>query len=370
MKKILSFLAAIIITSNLFAQAPQKMSYQAVIRNASNNLVVNAPVKMRISILQGSATGTSVYSELHSTTTNANGLVSIEIGAGTSPTGTFSSINWGNGTFYLKTETDPTNGTNYSIEGTSQLLSVPYALHSGNGVRGVSTSGDTLFLDNGKKFLIPGIKDLNAPPTLNNGLVAYYPFNGNSNDFSGNNYNGTNNETITYTTDRKGSSSSSAQLGSGYITADSKVFQFQRNQKFSVALWFTKETTADGGRLISTECGTGFSGAYYGNFRIAAYSTTGNYAVQFGDYINDLVALNKWTHLVYTFDNRNEKVYIDGVLKYSNFDQATENLNYCSPFTIGAKATPSFDKWQGKIDELRVYDRPLTQEEITYLYNN
>ncbi|MFN9709882.1 MAG: LamG domain-containing protein, partial [Bacteroidota bacterium] len=115
--------------------------------------------------------------------------------------------------------------------------------------------------------------------------------------------------------------------------------------------------------LLSTECSEG-------NFRIAAYTTTGNYAVQYGDYINDLVALNKWTYLVYTYDNRNEKIYIDGTLKYSNFDQVTENLNYCSPFTIGAKAAPAYDRWQGKIDELRVYSRVLTQEEITYLANN
>jgi hypothetical protein len=132
MKKILSLFSATIITFSLLAQAPQKMSYQAVIRNASTNLVTNAPIKMRISILQGSTTGTVVYSELHSAATNANGLVSIEIGGGTSPQGVFSNINWGNGVYFLKTETDPTNGTNYSIVSTSQLLSVPYALYAGN----------------------------------------------------------------------------------------------------------------------------------------------------------------------------------------------------------------------------------------------
>jgi hypothetical protein len=143
MKKIFNLLAAIIITSNIFAQAPQKMSYQAVIRNTSNALVTNAPVKMRISILQGSATGTAVYSELHSATTNANGLVSIEIGGGTSPTGTFSSINWGTGTYFLKTETDPNNESNYTITGTSQLLSVPYALYAQKAAIDNVEDGDT-----------------------------------------------------------------------------------------------------------------------------------------------------------------------------------------------------------------------------------
>jgi hypothetical protein len=120
----------------LLAQVPQKMSYQAVIRNSSNALVTSTQVKMRISILQGSPTGTSVYSEIQNPTTNANGLVSLEIGSGTIVTGTFAAINWGTGNYYIKTETDPTGGSNYSIVGASQLLSVPYALYSANGPQG------------------------------------------------------------------------------------------------------------------------------------------------------------------------------------------------------------------------------------------
>jgi uncharacterized protein (TIGR02145 family) len=132
MKKLLALFLAVISTISLYAQAPQKMSYQAVIRNASNNLVTNAPVSMKISILQGSASGTTVYSELHTPTTNANGMVSIEIGGGKNTTGTISSIDWGSGIYFLKTETDPANGTNYSIVGISQLLSVPFALYAAN----------------------------------------------------------------------------------------------------------------------------------------------------------------------------------------------------------------------------------------------
>jgi uncharacterized protein (TIGR02145 family) len=154
MKRLLHFAVFLFISINLFAQAPQKMSYQAVIRNAQNELVIGKLVKMRISILQGTSNGTAVYSELHNPTTNANGLVSIEIGSGTSPVGTIGSINWANGTYFLKTETDPTNGTNYSISGTSQLLSVPYALQA-NCVSS-SLSGDTLLVGC-KKYLIPGI---------------------------------------------------------------------------------------------------------------------------------------------------------------------------------------------------------------------
>lgn len=149
MKKINLLLTVLFFSTQLLAQAPPKMSYQAVIRNASYNLVANTPVKMRISILQGSTSGTAVYSEIHSVTTNANGLVSIEIGGGTNPTGSFSNINWGNGTYYIKTETDPANGSNYSITGTSQLLSVPYAMYaakSGNSnINAGSNVGDMLY---------------------------------------------------------------------------------------------------------------------------------------------------------------------------------------------------------------------------------
>ncbi|WP_206733254.1 hypothetical protein [Flavobacterium amnicola] len=118
--------------SSAFAQAPQKMSYQAVVRNAGNVLVTNATVGMRISVLQGTANGTAVYVETQTPTTNTNGLAALEIGAGTVVSGTFASISWGTNNYYVKTETDPTGGTNYTISGTSQLLSVPYALYAGN----------------------------------------------------------------------------------------------------------------------------------------------------------------------------------------------------------------------------------------------
>ena len=134
MKKLV--LSSVVILLGIFinAQAPQKMSYQAVIRNSSGALVTNQAVGIRISILQGSATGSVVFSETYSPNpqTNANGLVTVEIGSGSTITGTFTVINWATGPYFLKTETDPTGGSNYTIVGTSQLLSVPYALHAIN----------------------------------------------------------------------------------------------------------------------------------------------------------------------------------------------------------------------------------------------
>ncbi|WP_374441336.1 beta strand repeat-containing protein [Epilithonimonas sp.] len=130
MKKIVLITALALGTYMVSAQAPEKMSYQAIIRNNSGQLLANQNVAVRVSVLQGSAGGTSVYSERLTGTTNANGLVSLEIGSGTVLGGTFSTINWGGNSYYLKTETDPAGGTNYTISGTSQLLSVPYALYA------------------------------------------------------------------------------------------------------------------------------------------------------------------------------------------------------------------------------------------------
>lgn len=130
MKNIYTIVAALLITVGSWAQAPEKMSYQAVVRDANNELVTAQPVGMQLSILQGSANGTVVYEETQEPTTNLNGLVNLEIGTGTVVSGSFEAIDWANGPYFIKTETDPTGGTNYTISGTSQLLSVPYALHA------------------------------------------------------------------------------------------------------------------------------------------------------------------------------------------------------------------------------------------------
>jgi len=194
MRKLYTTVIAVIISAIAFAQAPNKMSYQAVIRNSSNQLVVSHSVGMRISILLGSPSGNAVYVETQTPTTNVNGLVTLEIGGGTVLSGAFDAIDWSNGTYFIKTETDPTGGTNYSITGTSQLLSVPYALYAknaGNGFSGsyndltnkpilfdgnynslsnkpifnVSKTGDTLTMGNGNWVIIPGISAVNL--TLN-----------------------------------------------------------------------------------------------------------------------------------------------------------------------------------------------------------
>jgi uncharacterized protein (TIGR02145 family) len=95
--------------------------------------LTNTTVGIQISVLQGSASGTAVYVETQTATTNANGLLSLQIGMGTASTGTFAGINWAAGTYFIKTETDPQGGSNYSITGSQEMLSVPYAMYAKNG---------------------------------------------------------------------------------------------------------------------------------------------------------------------------------------------------------------------------------------------
>ena len=138
MKKLTTLIAILFCVVTLFAQAPEKFTYQAVVRNTGNSLVANAQVGVRVSILQGSASGSAVYVETHIATTNANGLLTVEIGGGSVQQGTFSSIDWANGPFFLKTETDPNGGSNYTVTTTQQLLSVPYALYAKTAENGFS----------------------------------------------------------------------------------------------------------------------------------------------------------------------------------------------------------------------------------------
>jgi len=132
MKKLIFSIALLFFGVAVLAQSPNLMSYQAIIRNASNQLIVNAPIGVRVSVLQGSATGTVVFRETYNPnpTTNSNGLLGLNIGSGLSIIGSFAQVNWSQGPYFVQVEADPSGGTNYSISSVSQLLSVPYALHA------------------------------------------------------------------------------------------------------------------------------------------------------------------------------------------------------------------------------------------------
>jgi hypothetical protein len=195
MKKIYAIFLAVLLTASTFAQSPQKMSYQAVIRNSLDQLVTNHAVGMRISILQGSSSGTVVYTETQTPTTNANGLVSIEIGGGAG----FNAINWANYTFFIKTETDPTGGTSYTITGTSQILSVPYALHAQSVTTNANLTGEVTSVGNATtvtnpavigKVLTGYVSGAGTVAATDNILQAIQKLNGNTTHSIGDSYGG------------------------------------------------------------------------------------------------------------------------------------------------------------------------------------
>jgi len=177
MKSISAILTALLLSVSVFSQSPQKMSYQAIIRDGSNNLVTNHVIGIRISILQGSISGTVVYTEPQTTNTNENGLISIEMGSGIG----FDAINWSNNSYFIKTEIDPAGGSNYTITGTSQLLSVPFALYAKTAGNGFSGNYDDLankpLLFNGTWSGISGKPTTTGGYGITNAMTTLHPAN-------------------------------------------------------------------------------------------------------------------------------------------------------------------------------------------------
>ena len=131
MRKLILF-ALLAISFSVSAQAPEGINYQAVIRNGGGTLITNTTVAIRVQIRQTSATGTIVYQERHSVLTTAYGLVNLVIGAGTVQSGSFATINWSTGSYFVNLAVDFANGTAYQDFGTQKLMSVPYALYAKN----------------------------------------------------------------------------------------------------------------------------------------------------------------------------------------------------------------------------------------------
>lgn len=132
MKKTLSFIISSFILLISSAQVPNQINYQGIARNSVGNVLPNQPITVKLSVRDGSATGTIVYTETRNVTTNAFGLFFYGIGSAgaTSVTGTLSGVNWATGNKYLQVEMDPKGGTSFTDAGTSQLLSVPYAFYA------------------------------------------------------------------------------------------------------------------------------------------------------------------------------------------------------------------------------------------------
>ena len=183
-KKLLSLF--ILLSQIAVAQSPQSFKYQSVVRDASGVLAANRIISIRTSILAGSATGSSVYTETQTLSTNDYGVVSLNIGAGTVVSGNFSTINWGATNYFVKTELDINGGSTYIFMGTSQILSVPYALYaekagnamadhdtsSTNELQTLSVAGHHLSISNGNTVLLPPDADSSATNELQNLSVS------------------------------------------------------------------------------------------------------------------------------------------------------------------------------------------------------
>ncbi len=164
-------LTNLLISSSVFAQPPQKMSYQCVVRDQTGALVINKSIGVQTTILTGDRIPKIVFVETYPSNpaTNENGLLTLEIGGGKASTGEFSSINWSSGPYFLKTEMDPAGGTKYSISGQSQLLSVPYALHANSAAEftGILTEtqglSDVIAIANAANGQIKAVSDPTEP---------------------------------------------------------------------------------------------------------------------------------------------------------------------------------------------------------------
>lgn len=173
MTRSLIFFIFLLFSGIAFGQAPEAFNYQSVIRDASGMVIDNQTVSLEFTILHGSTTGTAVYSETHQPTTNNFGIVNLIIGNGAS-VDDFSAINWSSGPYFIQVAVDVTGGTNFQITGTSQLISVPYALHANtagqaqidnvddadadpaNEIQSLSLEGNTLTLSkNGGEVILP-----------------------------------------------------------------------------------------------------------------------------------------------------------------------------------------------------------------------
>ena len=167
MKKFILTLTIVLMVVGLIAQVPLAFKYQAVVRGNAGDIMAKQAVGLRISIRTGSPGGTVVYQETHSTTTNQFGLAQLNVGEGTVTVGTFSLIDWDN-TKYLEVELDPSGGSSYVSMGTSQLISVPYAIYSentanvddadadpGNELQTLSLTGDELSISDGNAVVLP-----------------------------------------------------------------------------------------------------------------------------------------------------------------------------------------------------------------------
>jgi uncharacterized protein (TIGR02145 family) len=189
-KQILALFSILMLPVWVFGQAPLRFSYQAVLRSLTGQVLANQNVSMRISLLQDSESGSAEYVETQNASTNVLGLISLQIGGGSVQSGSLASINWASGPFFIKTETDPSGGSNYVLNGVSQLLSVPYALYAGSANPAPGTAAGQMLYWDGSAWVKINPGNQGQTLTFCDGVPTWGPCTGGSvTDVDGNTYN-------------------------------------------------------------------------------------------------------------------------------------------------------------------------------------
>jgi hypothetical protein len=177
MRKFINTFLLFLIANLAQAQAPQGIPYQAAARNSSGAILASTAISVRFTIRDSVATGAIKYRETFSVTTTAQGMFSVNVGQGTVVSGSFAGINWGTNAKFMQVEMDPAGGASYIDMGTTQLMSVPYALNTASFKFRVSAIGDTVYSGNGSFVIIPGSSAANTPLTIGmsygGGKIAY-----------------------------------------------------------------------------------------------------------------------------------------------------------------------------------------------------
>jgi uncharacterized protein (TIGR02145 family) len=409
MKKLL-ILLTLTITTVLQAQAPQGFNYQATVRNNSGDLILNTNVYFKFNVIQGSETAVPIFTETHYVPTDDLGQVNLVIGQGTANTGAFSALDWSLGSYYLGIELDTGNG--YVAMGTTQLLSVPYALYAANSGNSTPTTPnlETVLAENNsannqqikdlqdptdtqdavtKSYIDALMANLQTPSNIpTDGLVAYYPFNGNANDESGNGNHGTATDaTLTYDRFDNENSAYSFDGDGDYIVSNSNVGVGQTTLTFS--FWAKTEYGSKRMAALSQDCGTDCDNAFglvlnkFLNSAVVCddghmgtspqsfgYAQPSHYAT-----VRTTTANNGWNNYVlivgadgdYSFNNF--RFYVNGIEQITNCDHNWGNSQWQFNFPdyrlmIGNKPNSIEGYFHGEIDDVAIWNRALTIEEI------
>ena len=406
MTKILTILFSLLIV-HAFAQAPQGIPYQAVARNSSGAVLASTAISVRFTIRDSVASGAIKYRETFSVTTSTQGIFSVNVGQGTPVTGTFAGINWGTNAKFLQVELDPAGGSSYVDMGTQQMMSVPYSIYSNNGMPAVTAVGDILYSNGTNWVKLPAGADGQIltmsggvpvwaalsgsgssggsggggiPSYLpTTGLVAWYPFTGNANDSSGNGHNGTN-YGATLTTDRNGNTNRAYSFDgvSNYMSVPN-IAQ-SGNSARSFVCWVQITDSSNEQCIISSGYPSPyntFNLVYNYHSSVGVTYNVGLGVMGFvpGDYYpitgttGMAISNGQWHQAVVTYDGAGAlKLYVDGILNNSTigmtYTTTAQNNFFGKSNHVGAEGY-----YDGKLDDIAIYNRALTATEITQIYN-